>query len=420
MRRLRSFLPRAYRLRPLAERGGGHIAQLRIEGPSAVKTLLLPCANGLGYVAIPAAGASLVVDTADFRVERVDPATSLWLRLRLALLFKAKKYLAFRDFSVFSYGPRRERKRFTTFNQHMANIGVSLDGALIDAHPELLDGWEDDAAAPRALVGSSAENPLAIVAHVYYEETWGDLAGVLRRLSVPFDLIVTTVPGRERLVESIQRAFPHAQIEVMENRGRDVRPFLALLERGRLDRYAYVCKVHGKKSTDGGRKSDMGSHMGSLWRRRLLFDLLAAPGLAQSILDLFERDPSIGMVGPAAFRLPSASYPEALSWSINRERVLELAERMGVPKDRFRLDFFGGTMFWVRPEALAPLKKLALSGEFAEERGLLDGGLEHAAERLFGAAVVAAGYRLAECDGYGAKVGEPRRRETEKQRTGLG
>jgi len=85
--------------------------------------------------------------------------------------------------------------------------------------------------------------------------------------------------------------------------------------------------------------------------------------------------------------------------------VLELGEKMGVPASEFRLDFFGGTMFWVRPEALAPLRKLELSKAFEEEKGLLDGGLEHAVERLFGAAVVAAGYTLADCDGFNAATG---------------
>ncbi|WP_170153026.1 rhamnan synthesis F family protein [Roseiarcus fermentans] len=416
MSRFRSFFRRAYRLRPLEPQAHDHIAQLRVEGRNEARNLLLPYSIGLGYFALPAGAGGLVIETADFSVERLDALTSLWARLRLALLFKKKKSLVFPDFSVFCYGPKPERKRFTTFNQHMFNIGVSLDGDLIAAHPELLDGWDDETAPRGARGGPTVGNPLAIVVHLYYEETWGDIGGVLRRLSVPFDLIVTTTPGRERLVESIRREFPRAEIEVMDNRGRDVRPFLTLLERGRLDRYRYVCKLHGKKSTDGGRKS----YMGSLWRRRLLFDLLAAPGLAQSILDLFERDPSIGMVGPGAFRLPSRTYSEALSWSTNRERVLELAERMGVPRDRFRLDFFGGTMFWVRPEALAPLRSLALSAEFPEEKGLLDGGLEHATERLFGAAVVAAGYRLADSDGYSAAIAGSGGAPTDERRTGLG
>ena len=257
----------------------------------------------------------------------------------------------------------------------------------------------------------------AIVVHIYYEETWADIAGVLKRLAIPFDLILTTVAGREGLVEAVRRDFPHAAIEVMENRGRDVRPFLVLLEAGRLDRYRYVCKIHGKKSSDGGRRS----YMGSLWRRRLLFDLLAAPGLASSIVDMFERDASIGMIGPRAFRLPSETYSEELSWSVNRETVLDLAEKMGIPPDRFRLDFFGGTMFWARPEALAPLRMLKLADAFPEEKGLLDGGLEHAAERLFGAAVVAAGYKVADSEGFGAALdARGSANLPDRRRTGLG
>ncbi len=403
MSHLQSYFPRAYRLRPLRPRPGDHIAQLRIEGPKARKNLLLPYSAELGYFVVPNSNRGVAIEAGEFRVEPLNPVTSLWVKLRLALLFKKKKSLTFEDFSVFSYGPKPERKRFTTFNQHMFNIGVSLDGDLIAEHPELLEGWEAQEALQPPAAHAKGPHPLAIVAHVYYEETWGDLAGVMRRLTVPFDLIVTTTPGREQLIETIRREFPHAEIEVMENRGRDVRPFLTLLERGRLDRYRYVCKVHGKKSSDGGRKS----YMGALWRRRLLFDLLAAPGLAESIIDMFERDQSIGMIGPRAFRLPSETYSEDLSWSINKEQVLQLAERMGVPADRFRLDFFAGTMFWVRPEALAPLRRLALAEAFEEERGLLDGGLEHAAERLFGAAVVAAGYQLAESDGGEVNVAAP-------------
>jgi hypothetical protein len=415
MSRFRSFFRRVYRLAPIEAQAGDHIALMQIGRAQAMTNLLLPYSMGLSYFVLPAGPGGLSIETRDFRLARVGFLVSLWARLRFSLLFKKKKYLTFDDFSVFSIGPKPERKRFTTFNQHMFNIGVSMDGDLIARHQELLYGWDDDLPQP-ARVRTPGPHPLAVVAHVYYEETWGDLSGVLRRLAVPFDLIVTTVAGRERLIETIRREFPEAEIGVLENRGRDVRPFLVLLESGRLDRYRYVCKVHGKKSTDGGRKS----YMGSLWRRRLLFDLLAAPGLARSIVDAFDRDPTVGMIGPRAFRLPSETYSEELSWSLNKERVLELAEKMGIPHETFRLDFFGGTMFWVRPEALAPLRKLQLSETFPEEQGLLDGGLEHATERLFGAAVVAAGYRLADSDGYTLSTGTDGETAPRPRRTGLG
>ena len=148
MNHLQSFFPRAYRLRPLVSQAGDHIAQLWIRGPKASKNLLLPYSIGLGYFVIPTANAGFAIEAEDFRVEPLDWATSLWVRLRLSLLFKKKKYLTFEDFSVFCYGPKPERKRFTTFNQHMFNIGVSLDGDLIAAHPELIEGWGDDDRAP--------------------------------------------------------------------------------------------------------------------------------------------------------------------------------------------------------------------------------------------------------------------------------
>ena len=41
-------------------------------------------------------------------------------------------------------------------------------------------------------------------------------------------------------------------MEVVENKGRDVRPFLQWLESGRLDPFDLVCKVHGKRSLRDG------------------------------------------------------------------------------------------------------------------------------------------------------------------------
>ena len=387
-------LPRAYRLKPVGYREEDALSQLRI-GTSS-QSVLVPFSAGLDYIVAPAGGAPLPIESADFRVEPLGAVASLWARARLMAFFKKKKYLKYDEFRLFSVGPKAERKRFTRFNQDTADIGFVIDGELLAGHPELLYGWPPEAGAPPRAADPSGPVSVAVVAHVYYEEAWPDIAGALRGLTIPFDLIVTTVAGRERLIEVIRRSYPRAEIEVLENRGRDVGPFLALLESGRLDAYRYVCKIHGKKSSDGGRKT----YMGAMWRRRLLFDLLGAPGAASAAIASFERDPSIGMIGPRVFRLPKEGYAEDLSWSSNRAMTLELAGRMGVPADAFKLDFFGGTMFWVRPEALKPLRDLRLAAEMPNESGLIDGDLPHAVERVLATSVLAAGYRLADCDGY--------------------
>jgi Rhamnan synthesis protein F len=394
MSKFRMSLERATRLRPSRGALDNHVSQLRIGGANTSQIVLLPYSQGLGYIIVPTAGATRLIEGDDFRPERLSLPLTLWLRLRLLLLFKKKKYLEFEEFSLFCHGVKPERKRFTTFNQHMFNTGVALDGHLVTSHPELLQGWApiERAAAPVRIAPPAA----AIVAHVYYDDTWPDIAAVLKRLSISFDLIVTTVPGRDRLAGAVARDFPDADVIVTENRGRDVRPFLELLEAGRLDRYRYVCKIHGKKSNDGGRIS----YLGALWRRRSLFDLLAGPGIAESIVRAFEADASVGVIGPRAFRLPSESSPLEPSWGKTRPKVLELAAKMGVASDEFRLDFYGGTMFWARPEALKPLRDLKLACTFPQEQGLLDGGLEHATERLFTTSAVIAGFKLADSDGY--------------------
>jgi lipopolysaccharide biosynthesis protein len=393
MRQFSFRLPRAYRLKPVGQREDDALSQLRIGASN--HSVLLPFSPGLTYIVAPANGAALPIKSGDFRVETLGALPSIWARLRLALFFKKKKYLKYDEFSLFSAGPKSERKRFTRFNQDTMDIGFVVDGDLVAKHPELLFGWPAKPTSPTPAIDRSARIPVAVVVHIYYEDTWPDIAGALRGLTIPFDLIVTTVAGRERLIETIRQAYPLAEIEVVENRGRDVGPFIALLERGRLDRYKYICKIHGKKSIDGGRKT----YMGAMWRRRLLFDLLGAPGAANAAIDLFERDPSIGMIGPKVFRLPKDGYSEDLSWSANRSLTLKIAERMGVPSDEFRLDFFGGTMFWVRPEALKPLANLRLAADMPYESGRIDGDLPHAIERVLPTSVLAAGYKLADCDG---------------------
>jgi hypothetical protein len=380
---------RAWRLKPLHEADSASLVRIRVG--AAEQAVLVPHSPGLSYIVTPS-GAPVEFETTDFRAEELSPLSSLWARVRLALLFKRKKSLRYPGFSLFSEGSKPKRKHFTRFNQDMTNIGLTVDGSLTARHPELLAGWPI-VAAKGATPQTDKPNRIAIVAHVFFEETWTDIAGALAQVGVPFDLIVTTVADREQLQEEIRRSFPQAEIIVLENWGRDVRPFLVLLEGGRLDRYDYICKIHSKKSADGGRK-----YLGDIWRRRMLFDLIGAPGLAERIVKAFDADPSIGMIGSSAFRLPRNTYNDRLSWSTNRTLVLRYAEAMGVPPEKFQLDFFGGTMFWVRPEALKPLRDLKLADAIPPESGRLDGGPEHAVERLLSTAVVIAGYRLAESD----------------------
>lgn len=225
---------------------------------------------------------------------------------------------------------------------------------------------------------------VAVVVHLHYDEVWPDFASRLARLSVPFDLIVTTNEARPERDARIYADFPEVKIVVYENRGRDVGPFVQLLREGYLETYELICKVHGKRSLALGPRAIFGE----VWRLSVLNDLLGSDAVAKAIVNRFLAEPDLGLVGPARFRVPNDcrhSYED--TWGRNNEATTKkVAMALGRPDERFQLDFFAGTMFWIRKELLDLLKPLDLTlDSFPEEAGQSDGTLQHALERLFGA-----------------------------------
>jgi lipopolysaccharide biosynthesis protein len=245
--------------------------------------------------------------------------------------------------------------------------------------------------AAAAVSETSASPRAACVAHVYYIDLLPEVLACWRSLPAGSPLFLTVPVDRADMLGGALAATLTADERELAtqvasaNRGRDIAPFLALLSSGALDRFDAVLKIHTKKSPhlmDGG------------LRRRLVYALLAgATDQAAAIVSLF-RDPSLGMAGSRwTFRTRPAM------WMANRERVAALAGRMS-PPGAAELGFFEGSMFWVRPAALAPLRSLGLGQEdFEAEAGQLDGALHHAIERLFTISARASGCRITDLRG---------------------
>ena len=235
---------------------------------------------------------------------------------------------------------------------------------------------------------------VGVHAHVYYSDLLPEIAARLSRLPPATTIFVTTVEGGTPSVDadlaaSIERHIPQATIVRVPNRGRDIWPFMMLLRDGAFRDVDIVVKIHTKKS----------SHLqpapiaGAAWRRRMLFELLGSPAAIQSIVSRFAQTPDLGLMGPAGLRVPSylLSERQALSGNVSSTRML--ADRAGI--DPLTIDFFAGSMFWARPDALEPLRKLDLSAsDFPQESGQVDGTLQHAIERLFVPAAKCSGFRV--------------------------
>lgn len=226
----------------------------------------------------------------------------------------------------------------------------------------------------------TAEPKIAVALHLHYPDLWPEFEALLEATGREFQLFLTLTRPDAALAQRVQARFPGAEITVYENRGRDVGPFIQLLREGKLDRFDLICKLHGKKSGQSGPRMVLGE----IWRQASAFDLIGSRGVVDRIIANFERSPDTQMIGSGRFRLPNGWKGEKAAWGENRAMALNLLEAMGMPSSS-PLDFFAGTMFWVRRGALEPLRRLDLPlAAFPEEAGQQDGTLQHALERVLG------------------------------------
>lgn len=282
------------------------------------------------------------------------------------------------------------------------------------------------------VVAPTAESPsasppaaprIAVALHVGNLAVLPELLTYTKRLQSPHAIFANIVEGLVDVPEArriLTYYYPAAVITVSENRGMDIGGFLRVLPFIAQGGFDYILKLHTKSNHS--------------WRRTLIEPLLHD----ESILALFQQDPTVGLVGARrclheerAHRRPNAYYCQ------------QLAERYQLPYRNFR--FIGGTMFWLRasivhslwpvetveettaaalatlntPETLDPhwfMINYRTAHTVAEavqqyqrQRGkfrnclearlhgvaaVADGMIEHAYERLFGMLTEARGYRL--------------------------
>jgi hypothetical protein len=247
--------------------------------------------------------------------------------------------------------------------------------------------------------GAAAAADLAVVAHVFYHELWDEIADRLERSGIAFDLFVTvTDKGAETdaLLPRIAERFPQARTLRYPNRGRDVLPFVHLVNAGALDGYRAVCKVHTKRSPH----RDDGDH----WRRHLMAGILPE-GCTATTLARF-----LAMPDAAVWVADGQHYRSPDWWGSNRERVARLLARLEI-RPVGELAFPAGSMYWLKPPVVAAIKALMLAPEeFDVEAAQVDGTLAHAFERALGFIVGAGGLKVVETGEIPAAPPEPRPR----------
>ena len=244
----------------------------------------------------------------------------------------------------------------------------------------LIRAATSDQATTRRRFGAPGDRPrLAVIVHAYYPDVLDDLLPLFREYDSDVEFFFTTPPDKVRALAEKLSKLKHANtIWALDNKGRDIAPFLVALQRIWSRKFRYILKLHTKRSTH---RPD-----GDSWRNDI-YQSLATPDQVSAILGALEHRPEVGVVGPAGHVVPMTTY-----WGSNRDLVLNLCRRLGI--DEVTLNdtaFVAGTMFFAKLEALEPLIGLGLTAaDFEEEEGQMDGTLAHAIERAIALSAAAA------------------------------
>ncbi len=233
-----------------------------------------------------------------------------------------------------------------------------------------------------------SSHKIAIIAHVYYPDLLEEIFNCRSILGMAVPIYLTVPEERVDEVQTLLDARENIKLYPVKNRGRDIAPFLQVLQSGDLDDYDAVLKLHTKRSPHLGH--------GNVQRKACFLSLCGERYSAYRILHHF-KNPEIGMIGMrGAFRT-------APFFMMNNTRIVDdIAKRMGISAP-IRFGFFEGSMFWFRPAAFHSLRALNVTtDDFEPERGQLDGTLHHALERCFALSVWKSGGEV--CDLRGGRL----------------
>lgn len=218
----------------------------------------------------------------------------------------------------------------------------------------------------------------AVVIHLFYLDNWPLFRRKLLQLKkyINYDLYITIPDKNQYFIEEVRQDFPAVEYLECPNRGRDVLPFLKIAKQ--LDDWGYraVLKFHSKKSThwEGGQS----------WLEITLDQIIPSKKTAVSEIGRVLLKDKTGVIGPDEFYYPLTVNFPANGLHMSRfvaKHYGRQAEQHFLQTHRSSYGFFGGTMLWMKLDAIRPLLRARVA-MFEPEAGQIDGTYAHAVERL--------------------------------------
>lgn len=224
------------------------------------------------------------------------------------------------------------------------------------------------------------ETKIIIQVHAFYEDLMPEIIEKTNNIPVKFDLYITTnniIKQNiiEKLIKSTSKANKY-EIKIVENKGRDVLPYLTQLK-DVIKKYKYVCHLHTKKT-----KFD--PILGEKWRNYLYNNLFGDKDLISEILSDFENNSKLGVIFPETYYFEKENV---LKYNKNNIKYMNYILNQIYKNNNYKIGekiiFPSGNMFWAKIDAVYQLFELDIKDKCPREANQYDATMMHGVERVW-------------------------------------
>lgn len=239
--------------------------------------------------------------------------------------------------------------------------------------------------------------PIAVILHIFYDDQVERIAKYCENFPDNTDFYITTVKSEvKRKIEAIfSQSHLNFKCQIRPNIGAAMPTlwvtYSDIVTNGN---YQYICYFHDKKSPYGTYRVQ-----GDQFATRCYDNLFGTKEIVKNIINLFERNPRLGIVGPPVVYNGDYFFSAQKSWAVNYSNVIKLAKLLDI---QVNIDSAimpvapYGDMMWFRAAALKKAIGKNLGYKFFDTKYEKDGTMMHAIERIYGFAAQDSGYYYAD------------------------
>ena len=257
--------------------------------------------------------------------------------------------------------------------------------------PDIKNGYANLNALSKALFNLPFKNAIynlsnlrkrinvAIQVHIFYEDLIKEIIDKVNNIPIKFDLYITSTSLQKSKIsiKDYVRNYSKADnyyIKIVENKGRDVLPFLTQLK-SVIKQYKYICHIHSKKTIYSPK-------FGDKWRKYLYGNLLGTIQITSEILSDFENFEKLGFIFPETF-YECIKFALILTKQDRKYTNYIINQIFPGFKIEKSFDFTAGNMFWARVNAIYQIFDETSPDLFPEEKNQKSGTIIHGIERVW-------------------------------------